>query len=585
MKSFFVSKALNLKTLQIVSLLGIAFFSMVMRVLIPSNIILGTSYDDWLQVHLAGNILAGNWLGPWEIRTLIKGAGYPIFLAATNSINISPVYAVHILYLVACFFALQLLKRLWPTLLQSFYIQFFTYFLLCFNPVVFSSDFSRIYRNGLFAVLIFFGTTCGLDAILLAKDRLSHEKIKYKFAGRLILASFLLGTAMITRLDGRLVFPIILSAIIFVIYTQWIMSYRMTSPKKRKKVKTRNFKNVIPTLRLMAIAIFLYFLPTLFIQSMNNSYYGIRSVDDYSEGNFAAAMKTWQSILPRSDDRFYIPVTEFQKEKAFQVSPQARMLENYLKNEKTWEKETSCRQNVDCKNSGPWFAYEVRDAAASLGIANNPQEFQNFFGALNSELENACDSKVISCGLDGLGTGIQPLSELKLKMLVNRVIEQLTDLGGYRFNYTYSLPALNPELNNSIGPEWRNVVKLEKSIWQKVSYSEFGSSIAQKISTVYKVVAMLSLVAVFFLVIFLMAVRSSIKKYLLPLILISTTAVILFQILLVVGIATLSFLPAGYDKGYLLPLQPLSLLFQIMVIGFLLEIIQGKLETRRNQNA
>ena len=585
MKSRFMFKPRDRVIVQIVSFLAIAGFSMVMRVLIPPSIILGTSYDDWLQVHLAGNILSGNWLGPWEIRTLIKGPGYPLFLAASNLMGISPVYAVHVLYLVACFFALQFLKRLWPTFFQSNYIQFFLYFLLCFNPVVFSSDFSRIYRNGLFAVLIFFGTVCGLDAILLAKKCLNHERMKYKFAGRIFLASFLLGYSIVTRLDGSLIFPIILFAIIFVAFIEKVNAYGVNRPKSGKLIKQRNAKEIAPILKIGAISIFLYFLPTFFIQTMNSSYYGINSVDDYSQGNFAAAMKTWQSIEPRLDDRFYIPVTEFQKEEAFRVSPKARMLEKYVKSEETWEKQTSCQQNVDCKTSGPWIVFEVRDAVVSLGLARDAQEFQKFFGDMNSELKSACAAKTISCGFEGLGTGIQPLSELKIKVIAARIYEQLADLAGYHFNYSYLMPALNPELNNSIGAEWRNVIKLDDAIWQKVSYSDVGPTLAQKMSTFYKSLAVLSLLAVFLLVIPFLSFRLSIEKYLAPLILISTTTLIMLQLLLVVGIATLSFLPTGYDKGYILSIQPLILLFQIMIIGFFLETIQDKLAIRRNRNA
>ena len=43
-----------------------------------------TPHDDYLFVRLAKSILNGEWLGPYDQLTLVKGPVYPLFLAVAH---------------------------------------------------------------------------------------------------------------------------------------------------------------------------------------------------------------------------------------------------------------------------------------------------------------------------------------------------------------------------------------------------------------------------------------------------------------------------------------------------------------------
>ena len=54
-------------------------------------------HDDGLFMRLATNIASGHWLGEFNQFTLMKGPGYPLFLAVT-SLSSLPLSATHALF-------------------------------------------------------------------------------------------------------------------------------------------------------------------------------------------------------------------------------------------------------------------------------------------------------------------------------------------------------------------------------------------------------------------------------------------------------------------------------------------------------
>ncbi len=53
--------------------------------LAPQEIVARSApHDDTLFVGLALSILQGNWLGDYNQFTLMKGSGYPLFIAFSN---------------------------------------------------------------------------------------------------------------------------------------------------------------------------------------------------------------------------------------------------------------------------------------------------------------------------------------------------------------------------------------------------------------------------------------------------------------------------------------------------------------------
>src|SRR5205085_1701027 len=60
-------------------------------------------HDDWWFLQRAIAILHGHWLGPYNHLTLIKGQGYPLWVAFISTLHVPLLFAQQLLYALACF--------------------------------------------------------------------------------------------------------------------------------------------------------------------------------------------------------------------------------------------------------------------------------------------------------------------------------------------------------------------------------------------------------------------------------------------------------------------------------------------------
>ena len=73
-----------------------SLFRLVWQINTPLNLLPNATHDDGLFMRLAHQIAMGQWLGPFNQFTLMKGPGYPVFLAvgATGGLSVSAAHAV-----------------------------------------------------------------------------------------------------------------------------------------------------------------------------------------------------------------------------------------------------------------------------------------------------------------------------------------------------------------------------------------------------------------------------------------------------------------------------------------------------------
>src|SRR5215471_1891840 len=62
----------------------VAVIYIVTLVSAPIGVMTGFAHDDGLYIKLGAYLARGMWLGPFDQFTLMKGPGYPVFLAAAN---------------------------------------------------------------------------------------------------------------------------------------------------------------------------------------------------------------------------------------------------------------------------------------------------------------------------------------------------------------------------------------------------------------------------------------------------------------------------------------------------------------------
>ena len=462
-------------------MLFVAASSLALRALVPANIVLGTSYDDWLGIQLAHNLQNGEWLGAWDIRTLMKGAGYSIFIAPLETFGLSPTIAVHALYLYGCWLVISALENVSNARNKSKLFRLIGFTFAAFNPLVYSSDFSRIHRLSLFGALLIIGVGHAIHLIYADK---TIRKSKFYF--HLIGLGLILGFCRITRSESTITMVVIVSIIILRSILNQASIFKSIFPLKRLGAVTG----------IVTILIFCSSVPSLIIGQINLNNYGARVTDNYLGGSFEAAFGALTSIQPRNEERMYVPVSQTQLNLAYEASPTFKTLKNYMDSADSWEKQTSCQQGVACDSSSSWMTFEIRDAAQTIHNFTNEKEFQMFFDKIASEIHDACAKKSFSCGIKGIATGVAPVNHWNLKQITSLSIESAHRL--LNFDYPINKQPQTTEIVESIYPEWASTVIMPNQSALLLGTPNGISTLLEVSEDIYAVLSWLILLVVVF---------------------------------------------------------------------------------------
>jgi len=368
-------------------------------------------HDDTAQVRIARALLDGQWLGEWGSQpvphiTLAKGPGYPLFLAAIHPTGLTPPLAAYLLYLAGGALLATALRRhigrWWALVL---------YAAVAFNPLVFSGLFSVVYRENLVAGLAMLAL--GLAAHLgqrLARPRPWRWRVGLVVAVEALTLGAVIGLGAVTRVD-----------------TVWVMCGALGAvvvgllPVLRR-LRLRGWLVAGAAAALVGAVATL--IPTA-VAITNERHYGVRLVDDFSEGAFQEAITAWASVragdAPQTDK-----VGRPQREAVYAVSATARLLEPVLENPKNGWIGLNCRFQEalkdTCDDLGTYFAWALRDAAVQQGGIRTAVEFQQFFARLHDEISGACATGALDCGMPGLSSGIEPADRLSRRTLVSSAV-------------------------------------------------------------------------------------------------------------------------------------------------------------------
>ena len=116
-----------------------------------------TPHDDYLFIKLAKNILSGQWLGPYDHYTLIKGPGFPLFLAVVHHLGLPLLFAQQLLYSL---FSVLVVVALRP-LVTGRLLLLAVFALVLLNPFMYMyPGVGRVFRLGLSMPLVLATFTC-----------------------------------------------------------------------------------------------------------------------------------------------------------------------------------------------------------------------------------------------------------------------------------------------------------------------------------------------------------------------------------------------------------------------------------------
>ena len=239
--------------------------------------------DDELMVHQAFDMKEGRWLGPYGYNTLLKSPVFPMFLATICVLKLPYIFSVTLCYIVAsCMFVYSM-----KDVIKNKVILFILLVFMIFNPIMYSADFQRVYRNSLVPSLALMLISF-FNLVLISRNK---EKISIKFVIGIIVASFIFPFFYYIREDSIWIVPFIC------FYSLIIISSVIAKVIKSKKV---NIFDLSKILCLFLPVVFLIIFNTV-IGNINYNYYGEKIINMNNFTNLQEAINSINIVKNESN--------------------------------------------------------------------------------------------------------------------------------------------------------------------------------------------------------------------------------------------------------------------------------------------
>jgi len=336
----------------------------------PLSILAYLGLDDALFMKLGRHLANGEWLGPYDQTTLVKGPGYPLFLALNHWLGISISLSTALFHCASITLFVAAVRKL----VRSDVLSGLLLLMLLWHPLSLSGDVLRVFRDNiyyaqvlLFLALLYYALFSGVS-----------DRAKSILAGSAGLA---LGWLWLTREEGIWIVP----GVAFVLLAAGYRAHRRGS--------IRRFGALILTL-------FAVFASTqIALRVVNQWNYGSLVAVDSKGGNFTAAMKAIASV--RSGGIVpYVTITRAARAQVYAASPTFALMQGYFESGDGigWAR-ISCNSGVTpCGEiDAGHFLYALRDAAKSLGYYATPGTASAFFKRLAREIRRACAQGELQC--------------------------------------------------------------------------------------------------------------------------------------------------------------------------------------------
>jgi hypothetical protein len=337
----------------------------------PITLYPGAPHDDGLFMSLGRSLAEGRWLGPYTEFTLMKGPGYPAFLAVAKWLGISVSLAHALFYCAAVIFFVAVAHRI----MKSYLLSGILLALLFWQLLPTTVYFDRIIREQIYGSQVLALFAAATATLFLARAK-KHRLLLAALAG------LFLGWLWLTRAEGAWILP---AAIL------------LTGAAAYRAYRLRRLRELAEAL-VVVIAVFASI--QIGFRTVNWGAYGKFVGVDFDETNFQRALRAIDSVRSGGIEPF-ISVTKPARDHIYDVSPSFASLRPYFEGSGAagWEKFTcdyyprSCEQQI----AAGWFVWALRAAASMTGHYSSPAEASAFFGRIADEISTACARGALTC--------------------------------------------------------------------------------------------------------------------------------------------------------------------------------------------
>lgn len=376
-----------------VAMLAVIVFRLALGTGMPLDVHAGATYDDAWCVRAASFISSGQWLGPYDDTTLIKGPGFPIFLALAHVQTLGYGLVLTLLWIVSCLLFVLALRPL----LRKRKAVFILFAALLFCPVSFSTEtFQRVYRNSATAsqALLVFAGYLGMYLRLKGlrsadptrlSDHGSWRRVRSSWLLILpwsLLAALSLAWFWVSREDSVWIAPFVLVATV-------VMAVMVFRSFGRSGAASR----AVACLLLLALPLIGTGATVGGIASANQSAYGISTVSEIGSSEFARAIRDLYAIQPANQPANQrVAVSHDTLQRAYAASPALASIKEEVESEFADFGDAIDNDPGDGEVNGGEFFWVIRRAARDAGYFENAGKAQGFFGQVADELEAAFEA-------------------------------------------------------------------------------------------------------------------------------------------------------------------------------------------------
>lgn len=336
---------------------------------LPVTIRADAAHDDawfWLRARA---ITGGGWLGGYDHSTLIKGAGYPLFLAVVHGLGLSLATAQALLYAAACLLLGHALYRVsgrpWLALLVVVILQW--------HPAAMAWD--RVLRDNISAAQALLVLGCTLQAAWVPR---ASRRARLCWAAA---AGLLLGWFWTTREDGLWLLPGLGVLLVAALAWAW------RDPPQRRAIALAAGTLAVACLGWLGL-----------VTLANGVKYDAFVLTDVKDAAFSDALGALHGVQAGPVVPF-VPVPRQVREAVYGVSPGFARLRPALEDpDNFWTRPGCSVYPHACGDyAGGWFLWALRDAVHSVGGYASADSAARFYRELSAEVRQACDDGRLQC--------------------------------------------------------------------------------------------------------------------------------------------------------------------------------------------
>ena len=528
----------------------------------PLNAQYSMKYDDQLMVEIADNIVNGKWLGEYSSKTLIKGVFTPLFISITYFLHIPFLIGKEIFYGISCLVFILILKNK----IKNEIILILVYIVILFNPIEYSNDISRVYRDGIYMSLIMYVLAFSIGIFLSRKENIKNQ-IKY-FIGM----GFSISATYLCREENIWLFPYLI-----------IMLGATLLPI----IIDKNLKNKKRRIAVYIIPIMIFFITVNIICMLNYKYYGVYTLNQYWGVPFKSAYGALTRVEP-NEKKERVPVNKDTLQRLYQYSPKLAELQEFFESVegKRWE---MCGEKIDEEINGGYFHWALMQAVESKGYYQSAKMADNYYKELGKEINDLCDNKTIKSKENKIISNTCYFDFQDIWKVITKIPKTIKyQYGLSKVEITVSNPGSVVGLENE--KEKRN--QMEKMTNQEIKtvthYINKWNNIRLKILDVIKdlyacfnkyLIYISTFLFIFFIII---NIRDLKRIYEETIILISLLSLYMSRIFVITFSSEMMFKEA-LNVSYLSCIYNIQFLFSLLAIIFFVQTIRRKYNERKNK--